>query len=120
MLAARYGKPSGAFAPEAMQRLVAGAWKGNVRELQNVVEKCVALCPTPVIPLALVERAMEGPMDDMASFDEARRAFELEYLTQLLRMTGGNVTQAARLAKRNRSDFYSLLGRHELDPAAFK
>jgi two-component system response regulator GlrR len=120
LLAARYGKPPGAFAPEALQRLVAGAWKGNVRELQNVVEKCVALCPTPVIPLALVERAMEGPMDDMASFDEARRAFELEYLTQLLRMTGGNVTQAARLAKRNRSDFYSLLGRHELDPAAFK
>jgi two-component system response regulator GlrR len=120
MLAARYGKPSGAFAPEAMQRLVAGAWKGNVRELQNVVEKCVALCPTPVIPASLVERAMEGPVDDMASFDEARRAFELEYLTQLLRMTEGNVTQAARLAKRNRSDFYSLLGRHQLDPAAFK
>ena len=120
LFAARYGKPSGSFAPEAMQRLVAGAWRGNVRELQNVVEKCIALCPTPVIPAALVERAMEGPTDDMASFDEARRAFELEYLTQLLRMTGGNVTQAARMAKRNRSDFYSLLGRHQLDPAAFK
>jgi len=120
LLAARYGKATGTFAPEAMQRLVAGAWKGNVRELQNVVEKCVALCPTPMIPAALVERAMEGPMDDMASFDEARRAFELEYLTQLLRVTSGNVTQAARLAKRNRSDFYSLLGRHQLDPASFK
>ena len=120
MLAARYGKGTASFAPEAMQRLVGGAWKGNVRELQNVVEKCVALCPTSVIPVSLVERAMEGPTDDMASFDEARRAFELEYLTQLLRMTGGNVTQAARMAKRNRSDFYSLLGRHQLDPAAFK
>jgi two-component system, NtrC family, response regulator GlrR len=120
LVCARYGKPAGAFAPEAMQRLAAGTWKGNVRELQNVVEKCVALCPTPVIPASLVERAMEGPIDDLASFDEARRAFELEYLTQLLRMTGGNVTQAARLAKRNRSDFYSLLGRHQLDPAAFK
>ena len=120
MLAVRYGKPAGTFAPEAMQRLVAGAWKGNVRELQNVVEKCVALCHTAVIPATLVERAMEGPMDDMASFDEARRAFELEYLTQLMRIAGGNVSQAARLAKRNRSDFYSLLARHQLDPAAFK
>jgi two-component system response regulator GlrR len=120
MVAARYGKPAGSFAPEAMQRLVAGAWQGNVRELQNVVEKCVALCPTPLIPAALVERAMEGPLEDMASFDEARRAFELEYLTRLLRMTSGNVSQAARLAKRNRSDFYTLLGRHQLDPAAFK
>jgi two-component system response regulator GlrR len=120
LIAARYGKPAGTFAPDAMQRLVAGAWKGNVRELQNVVEKCVALCPTPVVPAALVERAMEGPTDDMTSFDEARRAFELEYLTRLLRMTQGNVTQAARLAKRNRSDFYTLLGRHQLDPAEFK
>jgi two-component system response regulator GlrR len=91
-----------------------------VRELQNVVEKCVALSPTPVITLSLAERAMEGPVDDLASFDEARRAFELEYLTRLMRMTDGNVSAAARLAKRNRSDFYSLLGRHELDPAAFK
>ena len=120
MLAARYGQAPAAFAPDALQRLVAGAWKGNVRELQNVVEKCVALCTTPVIPATLVERAMEGPLDDMASFDEARRAFEMEYLTRLLRLTSGNVTQAAKLAKRNRSDFYSLLGRHQLDPAAFK
>jgi two-component system response regulator GlrR len=120
LLAARYGRPANAFAPEAMQRLVAGAWKGNVRELQNVVEKCVALCPTPMIPATLVERAMEGPMDETASFDEARRAFELDYLTRLLRTTEGNVSAAARLAKRNRSDFYTLLGRHQLDPASFK
>jgi two-component system response regulator GlrR len=80
----------------------------------------VALCPTAVIPLGLVERAMEGPMEATASFDEARRAFELDYLTRLLRTTEGNVSAAARLAKRNRSDFYSLLGRHQLDPASFK
>jgi two-component system response regulator GlrR len=120
LLAARYGKPIGGFAPEAMQSLVAGAWKGNVRELQNVVEKCVALCPTALVPAALVERAMEGPADDLASFDDARRSFEREYLTQLMRITDGNVSQAARMAKRNRSDFYTLLSRHQLDPAAFK
>jgi len=80
----------------------------------------VALCPTPIVPAALVARALEGPSDDLASFDEARASFERDYLAQLLRITEGNVTQAARLAKRNRSDFYSLLNRHELDPAAFK
>ena len=117
---ARYGKSLGAFAPEAMERLVAAPWKGNVRELQNVVEKCVALCTGAIVPLPLVERALEGRSDDFASFDEARRAFERDYLVKLLRLTEGNVSQAARLAKRNRSDFYSLLGRHELDPAGFK
>ena len=120
MLCARYGKAIRAFAPEAMEQLVAGAWKGNVRELQNVVEKCVALCPATVVPAALVRRAMEGGGEDLSSFDEARRTFEREYLTQLMRTTEGNVSQAARLAKRNRSDFYTLLGRHQLDPASFK
>ena len=119
-LSERYGKGSTAFAPEALSLLVAAAWKGNVRHLRNAVEKCVALCPTPIIPATLVARALEGPGDDLASFDEARAAFERDYLSQLLRITDGNVTHAARLAKRNRSDFYSLLNRHELQPAAFK
>jgi two-component system, NtrC family, response regulator GlrR len=119
-LGERYGKGRPSFAPEAMALLVAAAWKGNVRHLRNVVEKCVALCPTPIIPATLVARALEGPADDLASFDEARAAFERDYLSQLLRITEGNVSQAARLAKRNRSDFYSLLNRHELQPAAFK
>jgi len=120
MLAARYRKSIGGFAPDALQLLVAGAWKGNVRELQNVIEKCVALCTTPLIPEALVQRAMEGPADDLESFDDARASFEREYLTQLMRIAAGNVSQAARMAKRNRSDFYSLLSRHRLDPADFK
>jgi two-component system response regulator GlrR len=120
MLGARYAKSIGAFAPEALAMLVAAPWKGNVRELQNVVEKCVALCSAAIVPASLVQRALEGAVDGFTSFDEARRDFERDYLTKLLRTTGGNVTQAARLAKRNRSDFYSLLGRHQLDPAEFK
>jgi len=119
-LGRRYAKATRAFAPEAMALLVAAPWKGNVRQLQNAVEKCVALCPTPIVPAALVSRALEGPSDDLESFDEARASFERDYLSQLLRITDGNVSQAARLAKRNRSDFYSLLNRHELDPAVFK
>jgi two-component system response regulator GlrR len=91
-----------------------------VRQLFNVVEKCVALSTTPLVPLALVERALNKPSEDLASFDEARKAFERDYLVQLLKMTKGNVSQAARIAKRNRSDFYSLLNRHEIEPAGFK
>ena len=118
--AARYGREVGGFAPDALELLVASPWRGNVRELQNVVEKCVALGTTPLVPASLVQRALEAPADDLASFDEARAEFERRYLTSLLRTTGGNVSQAARLARRNRSDFYSLLNRHALDPADFK
>jgi len=62
----RYQRPIKAFAPEAMALLVAASWKGNVRQLQNVVEKCVALCPTPIVPESLVARALEAPTDDLA------------------------------------------------------
>ena len=52
--------------------------------------------------------------------DQARRAFERDYLVRILQMTRGNVTCAARLAGRNRTEFYRLLGRHSLSPATFK
>jgi two-component system response regulator GlrR len=119
-VASKYRKPVKAIAPEALQLMARASWPGNVRQLFNVVEKCVALATTPVIPLALVERAINRPAEDLESFDEARRRFERDYLVQLLKLTGGNVTQAARLAKRNRSDFYSLLARNQVDPALFK
>ena len=50
----------------------------------------------------------------------ARDEFTRSYLSQILQITGGNVSQAARHAKRNRTDFYKLLGRHQLVPDDFK
>jgi two-component system response regulator GlrR len=119
-LAQRYGKPVTAFAPGAMEMLVGAAWPGNVRQLQNVVEKCVVLATSPLLDTGLVQRALSNAVGEMLPFDEARRQFERDYLTQLLKLTAGNVSQAARLAHRNRTDFYALLGRHQLEPAAFK
>ena len=80
----------------------------------------VAACGGTQLPAALVERALAARGDDFAAFDDARLRFEREYLTRILRITDGNLTQAARLAKRNRGDFHSLLVRHALDAAAFK
>jgi two-component system response regulator GlrR len=119
-LAGKYRREVNAFAPEAMERLVKSAWPGNVRQLYNAVEKMVALCTTPVIPAALVERAMARQSEDLASLDHAKQEFERDYLVRLLKLTNGNVAQAARFAQRNRSEFYSLLHRHHLDPASFK
>ncbi len=121
-LAQRYGKAVNGWAPGAMELLAAAPWPGNVRQLQNVVEKCVVLSTAALIPEALVQRALSSQAGDAGHlpFDEARRQFERDYLTQVLKLTGGNVTQAAKLAQRNRTDFYALLGRHQIDPAAFK
>ena len=120
VLAGKYKKPVNGFAPEALELMVAASWPGNVRQLYNVVEQSVALATTPIIPLTLAQQAIQHQQAEFASFEDARRRFEREYLTQLLKITEGNVTQAARLAKRNRTEFYKLLGRHQLDPKLFK
>ena len=119
-LAEKYQKPLNGFAPDAMEALVGAAWPGNVRQLRNVIEQAVALCQTPLITAAWTQQAIRDQQNGLASFDEARGRFEQQYLVQLLKIAAGNVTQAARLAKRNRTEFYRLLQRHALDPGLFK
>jgi len=80
----------------------------------------VALSTTPLIPVSLVQRALRVESGDIASFAEARSQFEREYLTKVLQMTNGNVAKAARIAKRNRTEFYKLLHKHHLSPPEFK
>ncbi|MBP1132584.1 MULTISPECIES: two-component system response regulator GlrR [Serratia] len=108
------------FSSDAMKRLMTATWPGNVRQLVNVIEQCVALTSAPVISEALVEQALEGENTALPTFVEARNQFELHYLRKLLQITKGNVTQAARMAGRNRTEFYKLLSRHELDANDFK
>ena len=119
-LAQRYVKTLTAFAPGALELLGKAAWPGNVRQLQNVVEKCVVLSTGTLIPLSLVENALTSQGAELLSLDAARKEFERGYLTQLLKMTNGNVAQAAKLAKRNRTDFYALLARHDIESSGFK
>lgn len=87
-----------AFSTDAMKRLMTASWPGNVRQLVNVIEQCVALTSSPVISDALVEQALEGENTALPTFVEARNQFELNYLRKLLQITKGNVTHAARMA----------------------
>jgi two-component system response regulator GlrR len=118
--AARYGKDVRAFAPEALQLLLSAPWPGNVRQLVNVIEQVVALCASGLVPASLVQQALKEEPAQLASLEQARGAFEREYLIRILRITGGSVTQAAKLAQRNRTEFYKLLERHKLEPKMFK
>jgi two-component system response regulator GlrR len=119
-LAERYRRGHLGFSPEAMQLLVSAPWPGNVRQLLNVIEQAVALAPTEVIPESLVRQALDAGDTTLTPLDEARKAFERDYLVRILKITGGNVTKAARLAGRNRTEFYRLLERHSLEPGMFK
>jgi len=119
-LALKYGRKVNGFAPEALKALTTASWPGNVRQLHNVVEQVTALATTPLVPLALVQRALRTPSMEVLSYTEARMRFERDYLVNLLKITDGNVADAARLADRNRTEFYRLMQKHGLTPGLFR
>jgi two-component system response regulator GlrR len=108
------------FSKEAMEILLTAPWPGNVRQLLNTVEQVAVLTPLPLIPASLVQRALRGKTGEILPFAQAQSQFEKDYLVRIMQVTHGNVAQAARLAKRNRTEFYKLLNRHHLEPALFR
>lgn len=108
------------FTPEAMRIMVEAPWPGNVRQLYNVVENAVALATSSLISEDLLHDAIKQHQKKILPLSEARRQFEQQYLIQLLQTTQGNVSYAARIAQRNRTDFYKLLNRHHIVPALYK
>jgi len=105
---------------DALEALLSYEWPGNIRELKNVIERLCAFAQTPLVPLSLVEKALSKESGELESFQEARRNFERDYLIRLLKQVNGNVSHAARMAKRNRTEFYRLLERHSLSASDFK
>jgi two-component system response regulator GlrR len=118
--AQRNGQAAKVFAPEAVEQLVTAHWPGNARQLANLVEQVAALSPAPVISAKLVEKALGVAARGLVPLAEARDEFVRNYLLELLQTTRGNVSQAARLAQRNRTEFYKLLSRHDINPQSFK
>lgn len=116
----KYSKKINGFAPEALEILLTAPWPGNVRQLQNTLEQVIVLATTPIITTVLVQKALQDNIGSMQALDVARKNFEHEYLTNLLKATLGNVAQSARIAERNRTDFYKLLQRHQINPVLFK
>jgi two-component system response regulator GlrR len=119
-IAREAGQERKVYAPEAVEMLVTAEWPGNIRQLYNVVRQNVALSRSPVISAELVQQSLGEHSGKLLSFSDARDEFTRNYLSQILQITTGNVSQAARLAKRNRTDFYKLLARHDLNPDQFK
>jgi len=100
------------YSPNEVVSLVARNWPANIRELFELVCNNPAESGEYALPLG------SEPTD--SSFDEAREAFSRQYLSETLRMTEGNVSKSARLAKRNRTDFYKLMEKYRLRPDDFK
>ena len=114
------GREEKIYTPEAIELLATTDWPGNVSQLFDLVKQNLALSHGKVMTREFVEQSMPEDRGKIPTYDEAREAFARAYLVDNLQRTGGNVTQAARIAKRTRTDFYKLLARYRLQPEDYK
>ncbi|MDR2000456.1 MAG: sigma 54-interacting transcriptional regulator [Zoogloeaceae bacterium] len=115
------GNNGRSFSPEALRLLLEAPWPGNTRQLISVIKQAMQLSVAAVVPASLINYLLREESErEMLCLDEARRSFERDYIVKLMQGTNGNVSQAARIAQRNRTEFYKLLGRYGIEPATYK
>ena len=114
------GKKISGFSPSASRKLLRHHWPGNVRELENSVESAVALVDQNVITDDLILQMHPGADEGLKPLKDAKNDFEKDYLIQLISITRGNITEAAKLAGKYRADLYELLKKYNLNPADFR
>ncbi len=124
----KMGKKVRGISPAAMEALTCNRWTGNVRELENVIERAVVLTSSEVLDVDdLPPGFRDGPKGggevevfSLAHLPYAQakrlamRAFERRYLSALLEKSGNNVSSAARAAGVDRSNFRRLLKQYEV------
>ena len=121
------GTPAPGFTRETIEFLQSRPWRGNVRELQNVIEHVAVIADAdrpitpddiPIyddapmaqaeggLPAAIMNEAFHSAKDSLIAH------FEKEYLTRLTARAGGNMSKAARLAGIDRTTLYRLMEKH--------
>ncbi|HXV36639.1 MAG TPA: sigma 54-interacting transcriptional regulator [Myxococcota bacterium] len=118
LAAEEFGYKAVGFSSEARNALLTEPWIGNARELAERIRQAVQIARDGAISAEALLLASD--FDEIPSFKEAKRAFETRYVVGLLRRCGGNISRAARLAKKDRKDFYDVIRRTGVDPTEFR
>jgi len=111
---------------DAMRALMRYNWPGNVRELENVVERAMVMAEGDVVQVQdmlfdsqLNEAPRGSSPAEILRYADAKAAFEREFLNNLLTTTRGNVSEAARVSGRIRSDLYTMMKKHGINRAQY-
>lgn len=125
--AKQWNLPLPSLSPSALKKLLAHDWPGNVRELRNVIDRAVLMSATQRLSADDIELDSPGSAICLPAEDESFRkakarvveAFERQYIEQLLASHAGNVTHAARAAKKNRRAFFELMRKYQIESGEF-
>jgi len=104
----------------AVQQLIDYHWPGNIRELENKIKQAMIVSHGPLIDSRDLDLKPESKAKALPSFSEAKRAFEKQYIQEILELALGNVAEAARLAKKDRKDFYEVMKKYGIKAKDFR
>ncbi len=108
------------FSSGALNKVLGYDWPGNVRELENAVECAVVMCIDKTISEDLILPSVTAEDAGLRPLRESRMDFERRYLIQLMEISQGNISRAAKLAGKYRADLYELLDKYEIKPLDFR
>ena len=111
--------------PGALLKLLSYDWPGNVRELGHVLERAALLSPAGTLDARDIDLPLPTPDVKPTEEFQAMKArvvqnFERSYIESILSSTHGNITEAARVAGKNRRALFELIRKHEITPASFR
>ena len=106
------------FARDARRLLLEEPWTGQVRELRERVRQAIQLAGDGAVSAEALMLSSDD--EDVVPFKAAKRAFETRYVESLLRRCKGNISRAARLARKDRKDFYDVIRRTGVEPGQFR
>jgi two-component system, NtrC family, response regulator GlrR len=116
-----FGKDIQLVSERAISQLADHNWIGNVRELENVIERAIVFASGPVIDDIQISQGGQMrvlPINHSISLKEAKakaiEEFEKDYIERLLSANGGNIARAARAAQKNRRAFFELMRKHNI------
>jgi transcriptional regulator with PAS, ATPase and Fis domain len=130
MYSTQFGKPSLRLSSEVEALLMAYHFPGNVRELENIIQRAAVLAESEAIEVSHLPariyaadggKTMRGePLGFKLAKQHAIETFERQYLTNCLKASGGNISRAAEMAEIDFKNFYAKMRRLGIDPLVFK
>src|SRR5262249_44752524 len=114
-------KPTKDLSQQALQKLLFYDWPGNIRELENIMQRAVILAERVTInaqdislPVALDTARLSFRVLKARTIAQ----FERNYIQQALLVSDGNITKAAEAAKKNRRAFWQLMHKYDISSPA--